>query len=37
MHITGSANLAAEHLKIAEELGVDISKDLLAAIEDKLQ
>jgi tetratricopeptide (TPR) repeat protein len=30
-------DLAWHHIKIAEELGVEVSKDLLAAIKDKLQ
>jgi tetratricopeptide (TPR) repeat protein len=29
--------LAAKHIKTAEQLGVEISRDLLAAIEDKMQ
>jgi len=28
--------LAAEHIKIAKDLGVEITEELLAAIEDKL-
>jgi tetratricopeptide (TPR) repeat protein len=30
-------NLAAKHIKIAEQLGVEIAEDLLAAIKDKLK
>jgi hypothetical protein len=33
----GKYDLAWQHIKKAEELGVEVSKDLLAAIEDELK
>jgi tetratricopeptide (TPR) repeat protein len=33
----GKYNLAAEHIKIAKGLGIDIDKELVAAIEDKVR